>query len=856
MVSSDSSGQTPMMQQYLRIKAEHPDLLLFYRMGDFYELFFDDARKAAGLLDIALTSRGKSGGQPIPMCGVPVHAADNYLARLVRQGESVAICEQIGDPATSKGPVERAVARVVTPGTLTEEALLDERRDSLLCAVAVLPTGFGIATLDHSAGRFVALAVADEETLAAELARLNPIELLVSEADAEANWCRGRSTLRARPSWDFDPESAERLLCAHFGTRDLAGFGLEGESLIIAAAGALLQYLQQTQRSELPHIRRLQLEQPGESLMMDPATRRNLELDSGISGQDQHTLCGVMDHTATAMGGRLLRRWISRPIRSLALLTERHHAVAVLKEDLACEPVQRVLRQIGDVERILSRIALGSARPRDLVGLRRALDLLPTLHQTIAELESPLLSDLRQRLGAFPEQVALLQRAVAEEPPVLVREGGVIAPGYSAELDELRSMQSDAGSLLQALEQREREMTGITALKVGYNRVHGYFIEVSRLQSERVPERYQRRQSLKNAERYITPELKTFEERALSARERALALEKALYEQLLETLAESVGPLQTSAVAIAELDVLANFAERAERLNLNRPVLTESPGILIEAGRHPVIEPSSDGPFVPNDLHLYPGLHMLIITGPNMGGKSTYMRQTALIVLLAYVGSFVPARRAVIGPVDRIFTRIGAADDIAGGRSTFMVEMTETANILHNATAESLVLLDELGRGTSTFDGLALAWSTAMELAQRIRAYTLFATHYFELTTLPEEAEGAANVHLEAVEHGGGVVFMHRVSPGPASQSYGLAVAALAGVPDGVIGRAKLRLRELEEANQLHLAESPERVQIDLFAEAEQLRLIEQLKALDLDNLTPRQALQQLYDLRQQARET
>jgi len=851
-----ASGHTPMMRQFLRIKGEHPELLLFYRMGDFYELFFDDARKAAALLDIALTSRGKSAGEPIPMCGIPVHALDTYLARLVRRGESVAICEQIGDPALSKGPVERAVVRVVTPGTLSEESLLDDRRDSLLCAVTTGPDLFGIATLDFSTGRFVVLEVAGEEALGAELARLNPTELLVSESDAGVSWCLAQPGTTERPPWEFDAESAERLLCEQFGTRDLAGFGLTGQSEVIAAAGALFRYLQQTHKGELPHIRRVQFEQPTESLVMDPATRRNLELEQTISGAESPTLCSVMDNTVTAMGSRLLRRWINRPIVDAEALTARHHAVAVLKEELAWEPVTEQLRQIGDVERILSRIALKSARPRDLTGLRQALAMLPALHQSLALLECPLLRNLRQRLGEFPQQLELLQRAVAESPPHLLRDGGVIASGYSEELDELRGLQSDAGGLLVALEQRERERTTIPTLKVGYNRVHGYYIEVTRSQADKVPEEYQRRQTLKNAERYITPELKSFEERVLSSRERALGLEKELYEALLEELLVSLAPLQISAAAVAEIDLLANFAERAERLNLSRPVLTESPGLLIEGGRHLVIEQVIDSPFVPNDVHLHPGRHMLVITGPNMGGKSTYMRQTALIVLLAYVGSFVPARSVVLGPVDRIFTRIGAADDIAGGRSTFMVEMTETANILHNATAQSLVLLDEVGRGTSTFDGLALAWSTAMELAQQTQACTLFATHYFELTTLPEEAEGVANVHLDAVEHGDTIVFLHSVQPGPANQSYGLAVAKLAGVPGAVIERARKRLQELEEASSQHLAESPQQVQMGLFENSEQQRVVAQLRGLSLDELSPRAALEELYGLQEQLRDT
>lgn len=859
---------SPGMEQYLRIKADYPQLLLFYRMGDFYELFFEDAERAARLLDITLTKRGQSGGRPIPMAGVPYHAVETYLAKLVRQGESVAICEQIGDPAKSKGPVEREVVRIVTPGTLTDEAMLQERRDNLLAAVCAGEdsgkNGYGLAWLELSSGSFAVLQVPTSEALRSELERLRPSETLVAEDSHLPEKLDPEGGITQRPVWHFEPDSAHRLLCNQFGTRDLTGFGCAELPLAVGAAGCLLQYVQDTQRSSLPHIRGITTEQRDASLILDTATRRNLELVTSLSGRSEHTLAGILDRTITAMGGRLLRRWLGRPLRCQDTIRGRHTAVAELAAGNAFAPVQEGLAGIGDLERILARVALGSARPRDLAVVRDSLAYLPDLQATLDPLQAPLVRELSESIGTFPEVVALLQGAVIDNPPVLIRDGGVLASGYDQELDELRDLATNADRFLLDLEERERARTGIDNLKVSYNRVHGYYIEVSRSQSERVPAEYVRRQTLKGVERYITPELKRFEDRILSARERALAREKALYEELLQRLTQWLAELQTAAAGIATLDVLCNLAERAVILDWVRPALTDAPLIEIADGRHPVIEQVIDAPFVGNGVRLDEDRRMLIITGPNMGGKSTFMRQTALITLLAYCGSFVPARSARLGPVDRIFSRIGAADDLAGGRSTFMVEMEETANILHNASDRSLVLMDEIGRGTSTFDGLSLAWACGVELATRNRAFTLFATHYFDLTSLSEAHSGIANVHLNAVEHGDTIVFMHTVREGPASQSYGLQVARLAGIPAAVIERARTRLRELEddaqrhteqEADQLSLfpLESPTPTQtpsIPTSTTPISTPALDALRELDPNELSPREALEALYRLK------
>lgn len=813
---TDSLSQhTPVMRQYLQLKAEYPDMLLFFRMGDFYELFYEDAEQAARLLDITLTKRGHSAGRPIPMAGVPYHAAESYLARLVRKGVSVALCEQVGDPVQSRGPVARKVVRVVTPGTLTDEALLEDRRENLLTAVAESRDQYGLAVLELSSGRFSVLEVQGMEALSSELERLHPAEILIADEGLLGESLRHHSGLTRRPSWHFDPDAGERHLCEQFGTRDLTGFGCARLALAIGAAGCLLQYVRDTQRGTLPHLRGLTTEQRDEALILDASTRRNLEITDSLSGRPEHTLAGVLDRTATAMGSRLLKRWLGRPLRHRREIEARHDAIATLIETPTLTELRARLSGIGDLERILARIALRTARPRDLAVLRDALAVLPDLRALLACCEDPLLTDLGARIGEHPLILSLLERAIVTQPPMLIRDGGVLASGFDEELDRLRELSQHADRFLLDLEERERARTGIAGLKVGYNRVHGYYIELNRQQAEQVPIDYSRRQTLKGVERYITPELKRFEDEVLSSRERALAREKALYEELLGELGRSLAPLQGSAEAIATLDVLANLAERALTLDWSRPHLTDEAVIRIEDGRHPVVEGVLDAPFIANGLELDRQRRMLVITGPNMGGKSTYMRQNALIVILAYSGSFVPARLAKVGPVDRIFSRIGASDDLAGGRSTFMVEMEETANILNNATAQSLVLMDEVGRGTSTFDGLSLAWSCAVELATRIGAFGLFATHYFELTTLPKEYPGIANVHLDAVEHGTRIIFMHALREGPANQSYGLAVAALAGVPAAVIQRARERLRELEAAARRHAERDA--VQLSLF---------------------------------------
>jgi DNA mismatch repair protein MutS len=851
MSQTEELQHTPLMRQFLRAKAEVPDTLLFFRMGDFYELFYDDARRAARLLDITLTQRGQSAGQPIPMAGVPVQSVEQYLAKLVRLGESVAICEQIGDPALAKGLVERRIVRIVTPGTITDEALLDERRDQHLVAVARGARGFGIAWVDLAGGRYTVAEVADDEALVAEMARIAPAELLVAEDLVLPRTLEQLPGLRRRPPWHFDTDSAARALAAFFGTRDLRGYGLEGHEPTVGAAGALLAYLKDTQRGALPRFTGIGVETPSEGIGMDAATRRNLEIDTHAGGQSQYTLYGVVDHTVTPMGGRLLRRWLNRPLRDHATLRLRQQAISALQDAEAHARLREHLRGVGDIERILTRVGLKSARPRDLSTLRDALALLPVLHGELAGIDSPLLTSLAAPLDRHAAAADLLARALVDTPPLLMRDGGAIRDGYDAELDELRALSTNADQFLVDLEARERETSGIATLKVGYNRVHGYYIEVSRGQAERVPTHYTRRQTIKGAERYITEELKAFEDKVLSARERALMRERALYDGLLDALIVDLEPLRSAAAALAELDVLANLAERAEALGWNAPELTDVPGIRIERGRHPVVEAVRDAPFEPNDLVLDPTRRMLVITGPNMGGKSTYMRQAALIVLLAHIGSPVPAARAVIGPIDRIFTRIGAGDDLARGASTFMVEMTETANIVHNATAQSLVLMDEVGRGTSTYDGLALARACAVHLATVNRAWTLFATHYFELTALAGEFDGIANVHLDAVEHGDQLVFLHAVKDGAADRSFGLQVAALAGLPKALIADARRHLEQLEQrparaAAPAHPQATP---QLSLFAAADPLA--DALAGVDPDALSPREALDALYRLKQ-----
>lgn len=844
-----NSNHTPMMQQYLGIKAQYPDTLLFYRMGDFYEMFFDDAVNASKHLDITLTARGKANGNSIPMCGIPYHAAENYLGRLVRKGISVAICEQVGDPATSKGPVKREVARVLTPGTLTDEALLDERAENLLLAVHSFNDSIGLSFLEMSSGRFTVLEVSDETALIAELERLHPAEILISEDDALINALQTNYPIKRQSPWHFDLDTAIQQLTSQFKTRDLTGYGCNDLPAAVMASGCLLQYVKDTQKASLPHITGIQTDSTEDAIIMDAASRRNLELELNMAGEKENTLASVLDRTMTTMGSRCLRRWIKRPLRDQKIIMYRHQAVEELLNNLQFQDIQAQLKPIGDIERILSRVALKSARPRDLFTLGLSLAQIPELQTHLKNYSSHNLKLLSDSIGEHQLVCDLLKSAIIENPPVLIRDGGVIAEGYSDELDELRNLSQNADQFLIDLELRERERTGISTLKVNYNRVHGFFIEVTHAHIDKIPADYTRRQTLKAAERYITPELKSFEDQVLSAKERSLAKEKQLYDALLDQLLEFIKPLQLCATSLAELDTLSCFAERADTLDYNKATLNDKPGLKIIAGRHPVIERVLDTGFVANDINLNTSQRMLMITGPNMGGKSTYMRQTAIIVLMAHIGSFIPAESAVLGPIDRIFTRIGASDDLAGGRSTFMVEMTEAANILNNATKNSLVLMDEIGRGTSTFDGLSLAWSCAEFLTRKIKAYTLFSTHYFELTSLAAEHNSVLNVHLDAVEHGDTIVFMHNVKKGAANQSYGLQVAQLAGLPKPVIDAARNKLLELERKSINQNNDSKQDGQLDMFAAAPPNPVIERLEDIQPDNLTPKQALDLLYEL-------
>lgn len=846
-----------MMQQYLRIKAEHPETLVFYRMGDFYELFYADAEKAARLLDITLTARGQSAGRPIPMAGVPYHALEGYLNKLLKHGESAVICEQIGDPSTAKGPVERRVMRIVTPGTITDEALLEQKRSSLLAALHKIKNIWGLAWLDMSTGDFCVLEADNDQTLLGELERLKPAELLLSEDQPLPEGHALAASFKRRQPWHFETTTGHALLTRQFGTRDLNGFGCESLKVAIAAAGCLLQYAQETQRSPLSHVTRLLAEPPGDAVVLDLTCRRNLELETDFNGNTGSSLLGLLDTCCTAMGSRLLQRWLGRPLRNHYTLEQRLAAVDTLLQTKLFEDLRPKMHNLGDVERICSRIVLNSARPRDLIALRDALRRSPGIREAIATVDDDLIGLLASQLQVRPEPLALLEKALIDNPPLLIRDGGVIAQGYDRELDELRRLSEHADEFLNELETRERTRTGINTLKVNYNRVHGYYIEISKGQSDKAPADYIRRQTVKNAERFITPELKAFEDKVLSAREKSLGREKILYEQLLQQLAQYLPEYRQLANAIATLDVLACFAERADRLNYTRPTFTDQVLIEIIDGRHPVVEQLSVEPFIANSICFNKDHRMLLITGPNMGGKSTYMRQTALIVIMAHMGCFVPAKTAMLGPVDRIFTRIGASDDLAGGRSTFMVEMTEAANILHNATAQSLVLMDEIGRGTSTFDGLSLAWACAEYLATHTGCYALFATHYFELTQLAERISGMQNVHLDAVEHGDRIIFMHSVKPGPANQSYGLQVAQLAGVPAPVIANARRQLSILEQ--QSAQARDLMQAQLGLFdqavptakpAQSANPALEQALNEVNADELSPKQALELVYKLK------
>lgn len=846
-------NQTPMMRQYLTIKAQNPDMLLFFRMGDFYELFFEDAEKAARLLGITLTHRGKSNGEPIKMAGVPYHAAEQYLAKLAKLGEAVAICEQVGEVVkggANKAPVERAVTRILTPGTLTDAALLDETRDNALLSICVADGLVGLARLNLTSGEFVLSEVAIGQ-LAQEIERINPAEIVCAEGLNNAVITQHKAPKKYITSWQFDYETATNVLTRQLDTKDLNGFGCTELGAAVSAAGALLEYVKHTQRTALPHIMALSVEKTSQYIQLDAATRRNLEIDTTIRGEVSPTLYSLLNTTKTGMGARLLRHWLHHPLRDRVLLAKRHEAVAKLIQKEQTADLHAVLKQIADIERITARLALRTARPRDLSALRDSLNQLPAIEAALQNSQSALLQALAKALQADSTATQVLAAAVKDEPSVLLREGGVIADGFDAELDELRALQTNHGDFLLKYEIAEKERTGLTNLKVEFNSVHGFYIEISRAQAEKAPTEYRRRQTLKNVERFITPELKAFEDKVLSANERALAREKVLYEQVLDQLAPHISSLQANASAVASLDVLCCYAERAVSLNYVMPQFVQDSSLHIESGRHPVVEEITQ-PFVSNEVALSPYRQLLLITGPNMGGKSTFMRQTALIVLLAYCGCYVPANVAKIGEIDRIFTRIGASDDLAGGRSTFMVEMTETANILHNATDKSLVLLDEIGRGTSTFDGLSLAWAVAKQLLEKNKSLTLFATHYFELTRIVDEFKQAANVHLDAAEYGKGIVFLHKVEEGAANQSYGIQVAQLAGIPKSVVASAKRKLMQLESNQVSQSNEQPDMFAANVVAEeAPPHPAVEALESIQPDDLTPKQALELLYELKE-----
>lgn len=868
---------TPMMQQYLRIKADHPDTLVFYRMGDFYELFFGDAEKVSRLLGITLTQRGTSNGEPIKMAGIPFHSLEPYLAKLVKVGESAAICEQIGDPATSKGPVERKVMRVITPGTLTDTDLLPAKSERPLLSLCMLQqrktVTVGLAWLSLASGALKLMEFStDEKALAnrllQELERISPAEILLSAGTLLLDQHQGAlpGKFSEVPDWHFDVKQGQKALQDQLSTASLTGFGVENLSAALGASGALLRYAEATQGRGLKHVNSLTVETENEFIGLDTATRRNLELTETLRGQESPTLFSLLDHCRTAMGSRLLRHWLHHARRDQRIARARHDAIKALILADSTAGLSTTLTSVPDIERITTRIALQSARPRDLAGLRDGLQHLPTVRSYVAmcieDNHTSLLTKVLADLATPTECLDLLERSLMLQPATMVRDGGVIATGFDAELDELRALSENAGQFLIDLETSERARTGIANLRVEYNKVHGFYIEVTNGQTDKVPDNYRRRQTLKNAERYITPDLKAFEDKALSAQERSLVREKVLYEKVLQDLLPHIVTLQAIAHAIAQLDTLVSLADHATKNNWCAPELLEEPVLNIVQGRHPVVENQIER-FIANDCQLSTETKLLLITGPNMGGKSTFMRQVALITLLAYVGSYVPATQACIGPIDRIFTRIGAADDLAGGRSTFMVEMTESAAILNGATEQSLILMDEVGRGTSTFDGLALAWAIARHLIQTSKSYTLFATHYFELTQLPDLHPTAENVHLSAIEHKENIVFLHAVQAGPASQSYGLQVAQLAGIPQAVIRSARKHLADLEAHS---LQTTP---QFDLFssnmnsAEPEQelvatdsadTPLLEAIDALDPDSLTPREALDALYQLKNLAK--
>ena len=846
-ISESSLHQhTPVIQQYLGFKYQHPDKLLFFRMGDFYELFFEDAKKAARLLDITLTKRGQSAGDPIPMAGVPFHAVENYLARLLRMGVSIVICEQIGDPAQSKGPVERKVTRIITPGTATDDALLDQQRECVLLSIFSDNHCVGIASLELSSGQFRVMEIDDINILHHELKRINPSELLLSESQTHLI-NRGEINCRVTTRSDdyFNINSAKELIKRQYSLKTFKGLDYEKMDLAQCAAGAALQYARETQCRDLYHIKNITVEFRDDWITLDPVSRRNLELAQDISGNKQNSLLNIMDTTSNAMGSRLLKRWLFQPIRDHSQLRLRHDAVNQLLINQNYIGLRNLLNMVSDMERIVSRVSLETARPRDLIQLQNTLAILPDIHSFLNHLDSPRIQQLLTEIDLLPDLKSYLDKALVECPPVTIRDGGVIANGFDKTLDGFRKLSSDVGNYLIKLEEKEKLRTGLSNLKVGFNRVHGYYIEISRLHSDVVPTEYHRRQTLKATERFITEELKQFEVKVLSAREKSLTREKILYDKILKRIGEDLTKIQMISTAMAELDVLSTFAERAEILNYSRPEFSDTPGISVQNGRHPVVEQIQTQPFIANDIVMNEDQRMLLITGPNMGGKSTYMRQTALIVILAHIGSFVPADSAVLGPIDRIFTRIGASDDLASGQSTFMVEMVETSNILNCATEHSLVLMDEIGRGTSTYDGLALAWACANYLITEMKSFTLFATHYFELTELADNLDCTINLHFDAVEHDDKIVFMHRVKNGPANQSYGLQVAQLAGIPISVINNAKQRLIDIESIPLPGIETKP---QSDMFNKEDPF--IKELAQIDPDSITPKQALELLYKLK------
>lgn len=846
-----TSEHTPMMQQYLAIKKDYPDMLLFYRMGDFYEMFFEDAQKGAELLELTLTHRGSAKGKPIPMAGLPYHAADNYLARLVRMGQSIAICEQIGIPGLTKGPVERQVTRIVTPGTLTEEVLLDAHHENLLLAIHAHQGNYGLAYVELSSGHLRVTECADEQSLSSELERLSASEILISQDAPPLSYLKQHPSVKPRPAWEFEKKEAIRLLCKQFEVVSLEAFGLNSHPLALIACGALMAYLNITQKQALPHIKKLTIERPNECVLLDAQTLKNLEICQALNGEKKHTLLHLMNKTVTPMGSRLFKRWLTRPVRCHETLNKRHHCIEFFLSTGMNDTLRPSLKSFGDIERVLARIALNNVKPRCLVLLKNALTALPDLNALFTQSLPARLTELLTQIGDFSALSDLLNRALIDNPPQTIRDGGMLAKGYDSVLDELKSLSENANEKLIELENQEKESTGIASLKVGYNRVHGYFIEMPKSQSHLAPSRYQRRQTLKNNERFITPELKLFEDKVLSANAKALAREKMLFEGLMTEITPHLPPLTLMCQSLSEIDVLSNLAERAEALNLQKPNLVNEKIINITEGRHLVIEQLSDHPFICNDTLMNNTQSLLMLTGPNMGGKSTYMRQTALIVLLAYTGSFVPASKAKIGPVDRLFTRIGANDDISSGRSTFMVEMTETASILNHATAQSLVLIDEIGRGTSTFDGLSLAKACAFELATNIHSYTLFSTHYFELTQLAKTAKTIKNIHLDALLKNDLIIFLYKIKAGACSQSYGIEVAKMAGIPKRVIENARAILTELESKS-LSNASAQEKAPPLTFPSVTQKNSVHKdfLDTISPDELSPKKALDLLYQLK------